>query len=189
MDIFVAGYIILVGVLIGYVFIWLCQHCWQVPASIIIVSMFLLMIIFVTPAKGETDFIDVTGDIIDEPEVIDGIEYCIEEVEPGLWLVPVKTTYGVICYYDDNKVQGEVYMLCFGEDFEVIDVIVFDDLEKPFKEEPSGSLLFFIFTRIKCHTVAERRYTMVAIYENGILVDFVKKEDVAEAMAKAAEEK
>ena len=32
--------------------------------------------------------------------------------------------------------------------------------------------------------------TMVAIYDaNGNLVDFVKKEDVAEAMAKAAENK
>ena len=107
---------------------------------VVLVTMF-----FVSIAYGEEDFVDVVGDVIEEPLVIDNVEYEVKEVETGIWIIPVDTEYGIICFYSDCPIQGRVYMLCFGEDFEVIDVIVFDELEKPFREEPSSSLPFLFF--------------------------------------------
>jgi len=71
---FVVMYIILIGILAGYLFIKLCQKCWQVPASIIVVAMLLLMIIFVTPAGAEEITAINTDDIYVRVGIIEDVD-------------------------------------------------------------------------------------------------------------------
>ena len=50
-----AIYIILVGVVVGYLFVQLCRRNWQIPASIVVVAMILAMFVFLPTALGEED--------------------------------------------------------------------------------------------------------------------------------------
>ena len=118
---------------------------------IVYIVIVVTILIFAISARTETEFIDAIGEVLVDEE-INGVLYAIEEVEYNLWLIPVKTEYGIIRFYSDiPEWEGRVYLLLFGEDYEVIDAFMIETLEAPF-----GELSFFYF-----YEHSERRCTYV----------------------------
>lgn len=113
---------------------------------IVLIIAFAMAIILALPilAIAENidaeDFIDAIGKVLVDEE-IDGVLYTIEKYDPETWIIPVKTEYGIVHFYADNPAwEGDVYLLLFGEDLEVIDAFMVNELEAPF-----GEFSFFYF--------------------------------------------
>ena len=119
---------------------WCIDTAKWVAVCTLMVSVLLAMFIFLPPARAENDFVDAIGKVLVDEE-IDGVLYSIEKYDSETWIIPVETKFGVIRFYADNpNWEGKVYLLLFGEDLEVIDAFMVNDLEAPF-----GELSIFLF--------------------------------------------
>lgn len=106
---------------------WVIDTAKWVAVCALVVSILLAMFVLLPPARAEDGFIDAIGEVVEEG---------ISQIEPGIWLIPVNCEgVGIIYFYADNPSwEGEVYLLLFGKDLEVIDAFMVRTLEAPFGE-------------------------------------------------------